>query len=724
MRPSVRASASLVLLLAFLAAPRVMAAEEMKTWSRDGVRFSLQYPASLHLVDDEKSLAALGMAASSTVDTSTDLRLGILFLLQVRPFGSPGINPTFNVGTQPAGKDIRGWSPEKYAQAQFDAMPQLLPAARNIGSLSTTTVGGLTFWSGTTEFVVQGVQMRLRNWSRYEAKDKLIYSFSFSDEAAAFDEHVGLFESILATVTFGGKATAKREDLLSTTIRAEKPAAPAAALPATSASDPVPGKDYVEEIFITWEPATTDDGKLIERKMRANALLVNVPRGLDTALRFPRPLAIKFAETGVVNAWYAPDEHSVTMTYDLGVYLTKIFMSAGHPLDEALQMASDASVFILMHEMGHAVIGELQLPTTGKEEDSADEFATLLTAMVLPDAEAPSARAAAEWFDLQGAGVKDVKQLMFWDEHSLDRQRTYRILANLFAHSPKRFRFVEKSIPAERLQEAQVRWPDKPARWARLLAPWREQGPAGVRGGNVPPPGGVTPPDAGHFRFVFGTVTDPRSVALQERLRADGTLDALGAAYDRAFVWPRDYTVVLADLGDVKPSIDLRKGQSVISLAFVWSVQDKLMAKYGAEKGNDVFGAAIPFLLMQEVSRAMLHEMQIAFTGEEEDAAAELTALALGQSPGGREMAAAAAAWYQILADEQVSLDQLKMWSPSSLDPQRFYDLLGWLHAGDPSGYAWVEQFVPAARLDRFAREYKVKTDNWGRHLIAWGAGG
>ena len=697
-------------------------AQETRTWQREGVRFSLQYPATMQVIDKPEQLAAAGVAVGNLVDSETELKLGVQAMMQLNSPGSPGVNPTLTIGTQPAEKEIRGWSPEKFARTMFDAMPQAIPGARNVEPLRTTTLAGLTFWTGSTEFVTGGQQLRLKQWIRYEPRDKIIYLFSVADQVSSFADNIGRFEGILATLDFSGKARLRGDALVTATAPATPVATAPAAMPASSAGDPVPGKDYVEEIFIHWQPARTPDAKLIEQRMRANPLLVNVARGLDTAFRFPRRLDIHYSEVGEVNAWYSPSEHSVTMTYDLGVYLAKVFMQAGHSQEQSITMAVDAMVFVLLHELGHALVGELQLPVTGKEEDSADEFATMMAAMVLPDQSAPTARAAALWFDLQGGQVQSVAQMKFWDEHSLDRQRTYRILANLYAHAPKQFRGVENSIPAERLQEAQLRWPGKLSRWQRLFSPWLEEGAWGERNGIVAAPGGTRPVDAGRIRFEMRDLSNARSLTLKTHFDGINVFGRYGDSFNGPFIWPRNYTVAFSDAVGMRSTLDLRKGESVIGMDYLWQVGDKLAAKYGPQKGAEMFVNMFSYLLIQETTRAMLHEMQLAYTGEEEDAAAELTALAMISGAGGEGVIEAAAAWYGILKDEQVSLEQLKLWSPGALDPQRFYDLLGWLHASNPAKYGWVADIIPANRLARARQELPLKTNNWGRHLSPWGA--
>ena len=116
--------------------------------------------------------------------------------------------------------------------------------------------------------------------------------------------------------------------------------------------------------------------------MKANPRHAHVVKTLDDLLAMPRPLSVTYEEAGAINAWYSPGQHSVTMTYDLAHYLSDLFQKVGHPKQRADELADEAMVFILLHELGHAVIGELGLPTTGREEDSADEFATILARQI------------------------------------------------------------------------------------------------------------------------------------------------------------------------------------------------------------------------------------------------------------------------------------------------------------------------------------------------------
>jgi hypothetical protein len=200
-------------------------------------------------------------------------------------------------------------------------------------------------------------------------------------------------------------------------------------------------------------------------------------RGIQTLMdvitaefKLPRNLEVIFAETGEVNAWYDPSKHHVIMTYDFMEYIIRDAVQHKSSEAEAIQYATGAILFTLMHEMAHALIGEMDVPVVGREEDAADEFAT----MILLDA-GPQGHeilgAAAEWFGVMASGQKE---MAFWDEHSLDQQRLYNILLLMYGHSPDTYgAIVSQVVPRNRLAKALHEYKIKDHRWTKLLTPYQ-----------------------------------------------------------------------------------------------------------------------------------------------------------------------------------------------------------------------------------------------------------
>lgn len=228
-------------------------------------------------------------------------------------------------------------------------------------------------------------------------------------------------------------------------------------------------------IFAVWEEGKSEAGRAIQRELKSKGVYDTLVQALDQVLVMPRDLPVVFAETGKVNAWYDPGRHVVIFSYDLVATVAGMFHDLPETREQALLLAEGAALFVLSHELGHAIIGELDLPTTGKEEDCADEFATLLASEALGEEGRIAGLGAAAFFDLAGSGARTLEDLPFWDEHGLDRQRAYRILCNLYASSPERYAFVRDHVPAERLRLAQERYARKVRNWNRLLAPHEEK---------------------------------------------------------------------------------------------------------------------------------------------------------------------------------------------------------------------------------------------------------
>ena len=93
--------------------------------------------------------------------------------------------------------------------------------------------------------------------------------------------------------------------------------------------------------------------------------------------------------------------------------------------------------FILGHELGHALIHQLNLPLTGLEEDSADGFATFFTVND-KDTGPNAALGAAVLFDATGSKRPNLTLEDFSSDHPVILQRVYNFLCCVVGSDPQR----------------------------------------------------------------------------------------------------------------------------------------------------------------------------------------------------------------------------------------------------------------------------------------------
>ena len=135
--------------------------------------------------------------------------------------------------------------------------------------------------------------------------------------------------------------------------------------------------------------------------------------------------------------------------------------------------------FMMLHELGHALIDMLDIPSTGREEDAADQLAgsiMLLNKTREETAEqvADNLNMAAVFFQIgSGSGSAAPDRSAFADEHSLGEQRYYNLLCLVYGSDPARYlRLVtDGGLTVERAE----RCPEESRRithaWAKLLVP-------------------------------------------------------------------------------------------------------------------------------------------------------------------------------------------------------------------------------------------------------------
>lgn len=192
---------------------------------------------------------------------------------------------------------------------------------------------------------------------------------------------------------------------------------------------------------------------------------------MNAELALPRDIEVVHTECGVENAYYSPDDERVTLCYELLNMVAAVMDNAGLDPDVRDEAIGSAWLFVLFHEVGHALVDMYDLPITGREEDAVDDLA----AIVLIDAGAADAVVAAAvfWILTDDGQYSDAK---FADEHSLNPQRFYTLLCTVYGSDPQAHAdLVEYGyLPYERAQRCPREYGQKDASWTALLAPWRK----------------------------------------------------------------------------------------------------------------------------------------------------------------------------------------------------------------------------------------------------------
>ena len=140
--------------------------------------------------------------------------------------------------------------------------------------------------------------------------------------------------------------------------------------------------------------------------------------------------------------------------------------------EEVRDLTVATLAFVFVHELGHALTHQLQLPITGREEDAADQLATVIVTSAGEEA-GGIAIAAATLFGLFGEDREQFEAADFWDEHSLDEQRFFNILCWVYGSDPATYgeTVLESGIGEGRLVRCEDEWAQLSNSWETLLAP-------------------------------------------------------------------------------------------------------------------------------------------------------------------------------------------------------------------------------------------------------------
>ncbi|MBL4635852.1 MAG: DUF4344 domain-containing metallopeptidase [Kofleriaceae bacterium] len=276
-------------------------------------------------------------------------------------------------------------------------------------------------------------------------------------------------------VTLSASSCSKKND------KKEESSLPTAEATAKSDKTEAPKKDaekteikgQVDKGDFTFKYGMTEN-KDLDAYFKENKLLEDMATDLNALIAMPKDILIEFGDCGEPNAYYDPEIGHIKICYELMEAFLEDYDNAfkeDPEEDLAFNAMIGATMFTIFHELGHALVDVLKLPVTGKEEDSVDNLASVV--MIASGEEGQQmALDGATAFMLE-AEKTNLRDLAYWDEHSLSAQRFYNVICMVYGSNPEKYAYLvdDGDLPEERAERCPEEYKRISDSWDTLLEP-------------------------------------------------------------------------------------------------------------------------------------------------------------------------------------------------------------------------------------------------------------
>lgn len=198
-------------------------------------------------------------------------------------------------------------------------------------------------------------------------------------------------------------------------------------------------------------------------KTSLETFITDIAPALNNLLKLPKGKDIKlsFIDCDIINAFYDPNTQQVTICNELFNDVANIY--SGYGADFSYNAALATHYFVFFHELGHALVDQLDLAVLGGEESNVDAIATVF--MVEGGfAASPifagfyfQASPDTPWFDSHPADMQRMGNLVCWaiggDPSLLLRNEILNDFAKLFISSNRdcEAEYVQAKTSTEKL---------------------------------------------------------------------------------------------------------------------------------------------------------------------------------------------------------------------------------------------------------------------------------
>lgn len=227
------------------------------------------------------------------------------------------------------------------------------------------------------------------------------------------------------------------------------------------------------QIRVEYEAAQTPFYQAVSETLQQDQGFEAEAEILSQLFVLPRDITLSFQECGTgltYTAYYAPSESLIVLCYELLESFRQDFASLESTAEEAVDLAINAGKFVFLHELGHALIHDWDLPVLGREEDAADQFATVLLSFGGRDSLRLAWAAAVQ---LLLVSQQQPNQHLASDVHSSPLQRFYSIACLSYGSSPEEYSDLPETIlPTSQGDQCVGQSQQTIRNWIQLIQPY------------------------------------------------------------------------------------------------------------------------------------------------------------------------------------------------------------------------------------------------------------
>lgn len=196
----------------------------------------------------------------------------------------------------------------------------------------------------------------------------------------------------------------------------------------------------VAEITVVYGTAKKATNAAWNAKLQESRFLERVAANFESIVQVP-DMRMVTMECNESSAYWNPGVRQMALCLELLTTAEHLSQNATHDRRQRALLTGQLVQWVLAHELGHGLIDTLKLPALGREEDVADQIATV--AMLHSKGDKYAVSGAMLFFSqLDGTPT--------WGTHGLNPQRMVNVACLAWGMNPQRYRYLERHIPPPR----------------------------------------------------------------------------------------------------------------------------------------------------------------------------------------------------------------------------------------------------------------------------------